>query len=57
MLDHIGVPVADVEALYADRVTVRHDPPQHLNPADPLTRAAVRSAATYLEIPLPPDWA
>jgi len=43
-------------AFYADRVTVRYDPPLQLNPADPLQRAAVRSAAAYLEVPLPEDW-
>lgn len=43
-------------ALYADRVRVSYDPPQPLNRADPLHRAAVRAAAAYLEVPLPDSW-
>ena len=43
-------------AFYADRVSVRYDPPQRLNSADSLQRAAARSAAAYLEVPLPEGW-
>ena len=43
-------------ALYADRVHIIHDPPRSLDPADPLHRAAARSAAAYLEVALPDAW-
>lgn len=44
-------------ALYADRVPNRPLRTTPLSPGDPLHRAAVQSAANYLEVALPPDWA
>jgi hypothetical protein len=42
--------------LYADRARVTNDPARSLHPTDPLHRAAMRSAAEYLEVPLPDAW-
>jgi len=44
-------------ALYANRVPVHPLPATPLSPEDPLHRAAVQSAANYLEVALPFHWA
>lgn len=44
-------------ALYGDRVRIRDSEAMPLSPDDPAHRTAVRSAAAYLEVDLPPNWA